>query len=37
MILISDDIDSSNVYKELKEYNLNPNLETFKYLIEKKV
>lgn len=36
MILISDDIDASNFYTELKEYNLNPNLETFKYLIKKK-
>lgn len=36
MILISDDIEASNFYTELKEYNLNPNLETFKYLIKKK-
>lgn len=36
MILISDDIGAFNIYNELKEYNLNPNLETFKYLIKKK-
>ncbi|OHT45857.1 hypothetical protein [Flavobacterium tructae] len=36
MILISDDISVFNFYNELKEYNLNPNLETFKYLIKKK-
>ena len=36
MILISDDIDAFNIYNELKAYNLNPNLETFKYLIRKK-
>ena len=36
MILISDDIGAFNIYNELKEYTLNPNLETFKYLIKKK-